>query len=136
MSALVARAREGFAWSASALLLVLGLLALLRGRFSGFADTVGTSILWLKANPLLSVIHLLAGLAGIALVARGRVDRCIVALTVGAGALAVIGLALRGGNDIFGRDTGMIVLHLVVAVIGAVLWFAGRRHRAPAAATP
>jgi hypothetical protein len=132
MRGLVDRARLGFARSASALLLVLGLLALLRGRFGGFADTAGTSILWLKANPLLSVIHVLVGVAGIALIARERVGACLVMLRTVTGVLAIIGLIRGGGDDPFGRDTGMIVLHLVLAVLGAAVWVAWHRSSQPA----
>lgn len=124
MTALADRALVGWARWASGVLFTFGLLAIFRGRFGGFTDPQGISVLGFLASPLTSVIHLVVAIAMIAaLGSLAAVARS--ALVVGP-LFTVFGLlefALGDGSaDVFGRNDRMALVDLAVGVTGIAVW--------------
>jgi hypothetical protein len=134
---LAQRAVTAYAQTASGLLLVLGALALLRDQFTGFVDSEGVSILWTTASPLMSLVHVAAGVAGVVM-ARTVAGARRYAWIVGVAGLVLGALEPilgDGDADILGRDTTMALVHLVVGVSGVAvaLWSRADAAGAPAA---
>lgn len=127
-------------WSGGALF-VLGLLALFRGHFDNFTGHEGVPLIGFDQSPLTSTIHFLAAIALIG--ALGSLARMRFLALYGGIAFTVFGLlelALGNGSaDIFGRNTRMMLLDLVIGVIGiaVALWErSDSRVRATKDATP
>lgn len=134
MTTLRERAAVGYARFVSGLLTVLGLLGLLKTNFTGFASSDGETLFWMSVNPLTNVIHLAAGLVGIAMARRVDSARRF-ALAVGVVGVPFALLEFAVGDsraDIFGRDARMAGVHLAVAAAGLLTWWWTR----PAAARP
>ncbi len=129
MNALAERGIFTFARGASGLFLFLGILGLLRTHFGGFADSDGTALLWMSVNPLTNLIHLLAGLVGVAMAQQlSRAARYTLAVGLVAVPFGLLELALGDSSaDIFGRDGTLAVLHVVVGAIGLAVWAGARR---------
>ncbi len=128
MTALANRAQVAFVRIISCAMVLFGLLGILRGRFGGFADSTGVSVLWLAANPLLNLLHLVGGIAGIAMAAGNRHRRFALVVSGLFVVVGLIGLALGSGSDPFGRDRAMMIWHLVIGVVGLVIWWTARRR--------
>lgn len=103
----------------SGLLALLGILGLLRVGFTGPADTVAVFVV----HPVSAMIYLVAGLIGIALVARAP-GRRIFAVFGGAGLAlwGLLSLALQGSpTEVFSADQETVALHLVLGLAGLAL---------------
>ncbi len=122
MTALAERAQVTFVRLISCAMVLFGLLGILRGRFGGFADSTGVSVLWLAANPLLNLLHLAGGIVGIAMAASSRHRPFALAVSGLFVVVGVIGIALGSGSDPFGRDRAMMIWHFVIGVVGLAIW--------------
>ena len=131
MTPLSRRALVGWVRWAGGALFVLGLLGLFRGHFADFLGHEGVSILGFTGSPLTNVIHLLVGLGLIAVLGSVAATRTAT-LAIGI-AFTVFGLlefALGDGTaDIFGRNTRMGLLDLVIGLTGLAVWFWERAER-------
>ena len=129
MNALVERVTLSFGRFASGALFVLGAVGLFRTHFDGFADSAGIPLLTFTVNPLMNVVHLAAGGAGIVMTrtpgGAARYARVLGFAAVPFGLLEfVVG---DSSSDIFGRDTGLAVCHIALGVAGVALWAWSRR---------
>ena len=128
MTRLAERAVIGSARFVSGLLTIVGLVGLLKTSFSGFAASEGVAFLGVTVNPLTNLIHLAAGLVGIAMATQlDRAHRYLGAVGIGGVVFALLEFVLGdSGADIFGRDTRLAIVQLVVALGAAGVWFWAR----------
>jgi len=108
-------------------LLILGIVGLLRTGFDHFSNVTGHTLLIYTVNPLTNVIHLIAGLVGIAMVAGGPLWARRYTLLVGGLGLpwAIAGYLLDGSlSDFFARNPELNTTHLLVSVgaLALALW--------------
>ena len=121
-----------------ALYTLTGLLGFLVTGFDDFAGKTGETLLGFEVNPLHNLVHLLIGLAGLAMWRRRDTARTFGwMLFVAYGATFFYGLAVAGQEDgnflsINGADNG---LHLVSALAGLAIALAGNRGRIDATTT-
>jgi uncharacterized membrane protein YuzA (DUF378 family) len=114
---------------------LVGLAGFAVTGFDQFAEVTGETLLGFEVNPLHNIVHLIIGLAGIALWSRlssARVYGWLLALAYGATFL--FGLAAVGNPDINflslnGADNG---LHLVSALAGLAIALWPARRAEPA----
>jgi hypothetical protein len=112
-----------------------GLAGFLVTGFDEFAEDTGETLLGLGVNPLHNIVHLIIGLAGIALWARldtARVYGWL--LAVGYGATFVYGLVAVDDPElnILNINNPDNLLHLVSALLGLAIALWPARDRAPA----
>lgn len=122
---LAERAVTNSAQFVSGLLTIFGVVGLLRTGFSDFAASDGVSFFGIMVNPLTNLIHLVAGLIGIAMATRldgaHRYLRAVGAVGV---PFALLEFVLGDSSaDIFGRDTKLAIAQLVVALGSLGVWF-------------
>lgn len=131
MTPLSRRALVGWVRWAGGVVFILGLLGLFRGHFSDFLGHEGVSILGFTGSPLTNVIHLLAGLTLIAVLGSLAATRTAgLALGIGFTVFGLLEFVLGDGTaDIFGRNTRMGVLDLVIGLTGLAVWFWERAER-------
>jgi hypothetical protein len=121
-----------------ALYTLVGLLGFLVTGFDDFAGKTGETLLGFELNPLHNIVHLVIGLAGLAMWRRRDTARTFGwMLFVGYGATFFYGLAVAGRADgnvlsINGADNG---LHLVSALAGLAIALAGSRRTVGTAST-
>ena len=114
---------------------LVGLVGFAVTGFDDFAGKTGETLLGFELNPLHNIVHLLIGVAGLALWRRRDTARTYGwMLFVGYGATFFYGLAVAGkeasdGNflSLNGADNG---LHLVSALAGLAIALAGSRRTA------
>ena len=117
---------------------LVGLLGFLVTGFDDFAGKTGETLLGFEVNPLHNIVHLVIGLAGLAMWRRRDTARTYGwMLFVGYGATFFYGLAVAGqeeGNflSINSADNG---LHLVSAIAGLAIALAGSRRAVGGTAT-
>ena len=121
-----------------ALYTLVGILGFLVTGFDDFAGKTGETLLGFELNPLHNIVHLVIGLAGLAMWRRRDTARTYGwMLFVGYGATFFYGLAVAGQEDgnflsIHGADNG---LHLVSALAGLAIALAGSRRTVGGAST-
>lgn len=123
-NAIQGRILFGFARLVSGGFLVLGIVGFLRTGLDHFSNVTGHSLLIFTVNPQTNLIHLIAGLVGIAMVAGGALWARRYALLVGALGVpwAIAGFILDGSvSDFFARNRELNTMHLIVSVAGVVL---------------
>jgi uncharacterized membrane protein YuzA (DUF378 family) len=114
-----------------ALYTLTGLAGFLVTGFDDFAGKTGETLLGFEVNPLHNIVHLIIGLAGLAMWRRRDTARTFGwMLFVGYGATFFYGLAVSGkenGNilSLNGADNG---LHLVSALAGLAIALAATRR--------
>lgn len=104
--------------------LLLGIVGLLRTGFDHFSNVTGHSLLIFTVNPQTNLIHTVAGLVGIAMVAGGALWARRYALLVGGLGVpwAIAGYAIDGTlSDFFARNPELNTTHLVVSAIALAL---------------
>ena len=136
MTRLRERAVNGTAQFVSGLLTLVGVVGLLKTSFSDFAASEGVHFIGMTVNPLTNLVHLGAGLVGIAMATRlDRAQRYLAAVGGGGAVFALLEFVLGdSGADIFGRDTNLAIAQLVVAVGALAVWWWARQgsQREPA----
>ncbi len=132
MKPLADRTLVGWARWASGILFMFGLVAIFRGQFDDFTGAE-VSVLGFFGSPLTNLIHLLVAIAMIAALGSLAATRTA-ALVVGIG-FTVFGLLEfvlgDGSADIFGRNTRMEILDLVIGITGLAVWAWSTRARPP-----
>lgn len=114
----------GFARLVSGGFLLLGIVGFLRTGLDHFSNVTGHSLLIFTVNPQTNLIHLVAGLVGIAMVAGGALWARRYALLVGALGVpwAIAGFALDGSlSDFFARNQELNTTHLIVSIAAVAL---------------
>lgn len=107
----------------SGLLTIVGTVGLLKTSSSDFTASEGVSFLGVTVNPLTNVIHLAAGLIGIAMATRlDRALRYLVVIGAGGVVFALLEFVLPDSADIFGRDTSLAIVQLIVALGALGVW--------------
>ncbi len=128
MTRLAERAVTAAAQFLSGLLTVVGVVGLLKTSLSDFAASDGVNFIGVTVNPFTNLLHLGAGLVGIAVGTRlDRAHRYLGALGVGGVVFAVLEFILGdSGSDIFGRDTDLAIAQLILALGALGIWFWAR----------
>jgi uncharacterized protein DUF4383 len=128
-----------YARTVSGGLVLLGLIGIFKTGFRHFSNVTGHDLFVFTVNPQTNLIHLIAGLVGIAMALTPTWSRRY-ALLVGFLGLpwAIAGFMLDGSlSDFFATNRAMNVMHLVIAVVGLglALWpvWPAERRAAPAA---
>lgn len=111
---------------------LIGLLGFLVTGFSGFVRPEGGLLLGFEVNPLHNLVHLIIGLAGIAM--WRPLSRAVTygwLLAIGYGAVFIYGLATADSNEpanFLALNYADNMLHLVTALAGLVvaLWIVRR----------
>jgi Domain of unknown function (DUF4383) len=116
-----------FAKLAGGAFLVFGIVGFLRTGVDHFSNVTGHSLLLFTVNPQTNLIHLIAGLVGIAMVAGGALWARRFSLLVGALGIpwAIAGFILDGSlSDFFARNQELNLAHLVISVtaLGLATW--------------
>jgi len=109
---------------ASCGLLGLGLLGFLRTGFDHFSNVTGHSLLIFTVNPETNLIHLIAGLVGIAMTASSPFLARRYALLIGGLGLpwAIAGYLLDGSlSDFFARNAALNTTHLAISIVALAL---------------
>ena len=114
---------------------LVGLAGFLVTGFENFASETGQTLVGFEVNPLHNIVHLLIGLAGVAMWKRLDTTRTYGwLLAIGYGAVFVYGLFAVGNEDLNilslnGADNG---LHIVSALAGLAIALWPARDRAAA----
>lgn len=114
-----------FARLVSYLLLAFGVVGLLMTGFDYFSNVTGIPFLMFTINPNTNVIHVVAGLVGIAMTAEALLARRYL-LLIGALGIpwAVAGYIIDGTMaDFFARNIALVNLHLAISLIALLLVF-------------
>ena len=122
----------------SGLLTVFGIVGLLKTSLSDVAAREGVAFFGMTVNPLTNLIHLAAGLIGIAMATRlDRAQRYLVVIGAGGVVFALLEFVLPDSADIFGRDTNLAIAQLIVALgaLGVWAWARPSLQTAPAASS-
>lgn len=123
-----------FARFVSGALLVLGIVGLFLTGFDYYSNVTGAPLLMYTVNPNTNVIHVVAGLVGIAMTGSARPARRYLLLVGGLGLpWAITGYVVEDTmSDFFGRNPALVHTHLAVSVgaLALALW-PHRPNRSP-----
>lgn len=140
MSPLQARAVTAYARFVSGVFIVLGIVGLLKTEFDGFAASEGASLLHMTVNPLMSLVHLAAGLGGVWLARNLAGARRFCLWTgVAASLLGLLEFVVGDSDaDILGRDGTLGAVHVALGLVGLAigLWSRPPATDATAATAP
>lgn len=104
--------------------LLLGVIGFFRTGLDHFSNVTGHSLLMFTVNPQTNLIHVIAGMVGMAMVAGGPLWARRYCLLVGALGIpwAIAGFILDGSlSDFFARNLELNLVHLAVSAAAAGL---------------
>lgn len=119
-----AKVVRGLALLVGVFFTAIGLAGFLVTGIDSFAEPTGETLLGFGVNPLHNVVHLVLGIAGLAMAWSLRAARAYGwLLVVGYGAVLVLGLVVDQGDpaNVLSINTADNVLHALTVVVGLVI---------------